>query len=328
MEQQPISQLRKGRSRSRSDSVARSFSRSRSRSPQTQTQLRRAALRRRVEEDAEIQKTCHDLPGAKSDTSAEREPHVPDSRAPALEDLEAKRYALLLVGLVGAQTMTLREMKSVIAPNTDEALMKLVEPFWNSSDEWYSDPEGGFLGVPLKIAELHSQTGPETFTATELLTIALAVRDLPPSRRMRPELLTEVARDTLEAEIKLRRLHTMKRKVTIENLVSVARDSGGLVQGQIRALALLSLVKKARDKYMLTSQVPGQPTWPLVDFDMLTAETGPATMPAPLLLKIVLAAAGPNDRAVRSLDGTHCIEYHFEWQDTKYGHAGPASGRG
>ena len=189
---------------------------------------------------------------------------------------------------IGA-TVTLRQMKAVVGPRTDAALMKLLED---------SFPEE-FLTIalddPIPISTLAEFVGPETMAPLCLASILVGVAKASGAQK--------AAKDKQDAELQLQRLRTMGRKVTLDELhqnlmlLRPTRDAPDFKPADClttsRAAmesfhinthnAFLDLVSKVGNKH------PEIGYRDLIDLDVLAAETGPDTISLSMLVKIVLA---------------------------------------
>ena len=163
-------------------------------------------------------------------------------------------------------TVTLREMKAVVGPRTDAALMKLLED---------SFPEE-FLTIalddPIPISTLAEFVGPETMAPLCLASILVGVA--------KANAAQQAAKDKQDAELQLQRLRTEGRKVMLDELHKVAMKSFHVNTHT----AFLDLVETVGNKH------PDIGLDTIIDLDMVAAETGPETMSLSNLIKLVLAA--------------------------------------
>ena len=166
---------------------------------------------------------------------------------------------------IGA-TVTLRQMKAVVGPRTDAALMKLLED---------SFPEE-FLTIalddPIPISTLAEFVGPETMAPLCLASILVGVAKASAAQ--------QAAKDKEDAELQLQRLRTEGRKVRLDELHKATMKSFHVNTHT----AFLDLVEKVGNKH------PDIGLDTIIDVNVLAAETGPETMSLSTLIKLVLAA--------------------------------------
>ena len=256
--------VRNGPSRGRSRSVSRS--RSRSRSPPAAREPR---------DDAR-----HDLPSWW---------RAPTNAGKVSAGLLLRRYTEN-----DGDTVTLRELKAVCGPKAEEALVRLLEA--SNLQIKLDDPPDD----PIPIGMLARGVGPETmpwmssaclpgfsgdFSQLEdprgrsLLNILCAInytRD--------PEQVAK-KKELDDAFLQLKDLLTMGRKISLDELDKkvYSIDQSVLAHGPWMAL-MMTVANKHPDVGLDT----------MIDVDVLAAETGPNTMPLPMLIKLVLTTPANN----------------------------------
>ena len=167
---------------------------------------------------------------------------------------------------IGA-TVTLRQMKAVVGPKTDAALMKLLEAS-------HLDFLKISIDEAIPISTLAQATGPETMAPLCLASILVGVAKASAAQ--------QAAKDKEDAELQLQRLRTEGRKVTLDELHKATMKSFHVNTHT----AFLDLVEKVGNKH------PDIGLDTIIDLDMVAAETGPETMSLSTLIKLVLATPG------------------------------------
>ena len=272
--------VRNGPSRGRSRSVSRS--RSRSRSP--------PSAAREPRDDAR-----HDLPSWW---------RAPTNAGKVAAGLLLRRFT------ENGETVTLRELKAVCGPKAMDALMKLLRA--SNLQIKLEDPQNDPHDDPIPIGTLARGVGPETmpwipsaclrgfsgdFSQLEdprgrsLLNILCAInytRD--------PEQAAK-KKELHDAFLQLQQLRTMGRKISLNEL-----DKKVYAEGYIAAAGAdfcsvhqrvagdahgpwMALMMRVADKH------PDIGLDTMVDVGVLAAETGPNTMPLPMLAKLLTTPA-------------------------------------
>ena len=163
--------------------------------------------------------------------------------------------------------VTLKQMKAVVGPKTDAALMKLLEAS-------HLDFLKISIDEAIPISTLAQATGPETMAPLCLASILVGVA--------KANAAQQAAKDKQDAELQLQRLRTEGRKVMLDELHKVAMKSFHVNTHT----AFLDLVEKVGNKH------PEIGLDTMIDLDVVAAETGPETMSLSTLIKLVLATPG------------------------------------
>jgi hypothetical protein len=293
-EKQPnVVNVRNGPSRGRSRSISRS--RSRSRSPPS-------AAREPQGDDAR-----HDGDDARHDQRTWTD-------APHGDQLWG---ALVLRRLAEeGSTVTLKQMKAVVGPKTNAALMKLLE----ASHPDFSKIKLLEASYPIPISALAQGAGPETMAPLCLASILVEVAKASAAQ--------QAAKDKDDAEAHLQTFRAMGAKVSLDELhknLVLLRPSGenasdmkpaGCLTTYAATMksfhinvhnAFLDLVEKVGNKHTDI----GLDT--IIDLDVVAAETGPETMSLSTLIKLVLAT--PAARPPPSYADLHLV---MKKPDLKY----------
>ena len=252
--------VRNGPSRGRSRSISRS--RSRSRSP----------------------------PSAAREPRGDARPNQPSwLRAPTNAEKIAAEF-ILRRETENGKTVTWRELKAVAGPKTEAALMKLLE----ASHPDFSNIK---LDDPIPISTLARGVGPETMPwipsaccpgfsgdfsqleddrARSLCTVLGAIY-----YTKHPE---QAAGDKAydDAKVQLQQLRSMGRKTSLDELDKKV-DMAGVAEGP-----WMRLMMTVADKH------PNIGIDTMIDLDVVAAETGPYTMPLPMLVKLLLTTPSSN----------------------------------
>ena len=195
---------------------------------------------------------------------------------------------------IGA-TVTLRQMKAVVGPKTDQALTKLLA----ASDLVISRIE---LDDAIPISTLAQAAGPETMPPRCLCEILMEVR--------KDSEAQQAAKDKEAAESTLRTLRAMGQKVTLDELDKKTipawpKGDASAMEGTKAAYiktrsAFLRLATEVGNKH------PDIGLDTMIDLDVVAAETGPETMPLSSLIKLVLTTpdtAPGGETSVASVTG-------------------------
>jgi hypothetical protein len=240
--------VRNGPSRGRSRSISRSRSRSRSVSPSAAREPRQVAR--------------HEQPAW---------PHVANGHN-IFAGLYLRRDA------EEGSTVTLRQMKAVVGPKTEAALMKLLEAAYKPKSKIELDDA-------LTISALARAAGPETMPPRCLCEILMEVR--------KDREAQQAAKDKQDAELQLQRMRAMGRKVTLDELDKTTIPAWPRGDASAMEAAKAAYIKTRNAFLHLATEVGNKhPDIGLdtkIDLDLLVAETGPDTMSLPMLVKIVLA---------------------------------------
>ena len=280
--QPDVVNVRNGPSRGRSRSISRSLSRSRSRSPRRPRRVAR-----------------HKQPAW---------PHVPNG-ANIFAGLYLRRDA------EEGSTVTLRQMKAVVGPKTDQALTKLLA----ASDLVISRIE---LDDAIPISTLAQAAGPETMPPRCLCEILMEVR--------KDSEAQQAAKDKEAAESSLRTLRAMGQKVTLDELDKKTiptwpKGDASAMEGTKAAYiktrsAFLRLATEVGNKH------PDINLDTMIDLDVVAAETGPETMSLSTLIKLVLTypdAAPGGETSAASVNGITPINPSVNVPDEQVNNGNP-----
>ena len=190
-------------------------------------------------------------------------------------------------------TVTLRQVKAVVGPQTEAALLKLLEA--SCLVEFLTSG----LDDAIPISTLAEFVGPETMAPLCLTSILVEVAKASAAQ--------SAAKDKEDAESHLQTLRKMGQKVTLDELyknIALLRPSGdnasdmkptGCLTTYAATMksfhinvhdAFLDLVTKVGNKH------PDIGLDTRIDLGVVAAETGPDTMSLSTLIKLVLATPG------------------------------------
>ena len=227
--------VRNGPSRGRSRSISRSLSRSRSRSPRRPRRVAR-----------------HKQPAW---------PHVPNG-ANIFAGLYLRRDA------EEGSTVTLRQMKAVVGPKTDQALTRLLKAS-------YPDYLKIKLDDAIPISTLAQAAGPETMPPRCLCEILMEVR--------KDRKAQQAAKDEQDAELQLQGMRNMGLKVTLDGLDKNTIPAWPRGDASAMEVTMAAYVKTRSAFLHLATEVGNKhPDIGLdtkIDLDVLVAETGPRSSP-------------------------------------------------